>query len=202
MKNQNSTLIRQFSLFLCFMFFTVGAYAATYTFNGTTNTDWATATNWDLGTVPTSADVVVIAANVVISNSTTVTVEKMTLNAGVSLTNNGTLTIAPGLNTSGATTGSALNILGTNTFDNEGTLTITSANQTTVSATITIGGMSNTLTFNGTNSLTAKVGSNSVIVANTNATATISGIGFTMGDAINNVGYAPFSITTVLFDTN
>ena len=192
MKNQNSTLfscfsssIRQFALFLCCMFFAVEAYAvtATFTFTGTTDSDWATATNWDLGTVPTSADIVVIAASksVIISNVTTVTVEKMTLNSGASLTNNGTLTIAPGLNTAGATTGSALTISGANTFDNEGTLTVTSANQNAVQNAITLNGIGNTLTFNGTNNLAAKAGSNNVFAAGTNATATIGGTGFTIG---------------------
>ncbi len=215
MNNQNSTLtsclsssIRQFALFLCCMFFTVEAYAVTVTFNGTTDTDWATATNWDLGTVPTSADVVVIATSksVVIANGTTVSVEKITLNAGASLTNNGTLTIAPGLNTAGATTGSALTISGTNTFDNEGTLTITSANQTSVSNAISLNGTGNTLTFNGTNNLAAKAGSNNVFAAGGSSSTTISGTGFTIGSSTIGATFIPFSITstgaTITIDTN
>jgi hypothetical protein len=200
---------KKFALFLIVFGFSAVSFAATFTFNGTTSTDWATGTNWDLGTVPTSADVVIIATNksVIISNSTTVVVEKMTLNAGASLTNNGTLTIAPGLNTAGATTGSALTVSGTSAvFDNEGILTITSANQTTPSASITISGAGNTLKFNGTNTLAAKAGANAVFVANGNATATITGAGFNMGDATTGTTYMPFSITatgaTVTIDTN
>jgi hypothetical protein len=175
--------------------FSTGAFAASVTFNGTTNTDWATATNWSSGTVPTSADVITIAADksVVIAIATTVSVEKITLNAGAGLTNNGTLTIAPGLNSAGATTGAALVIFGNNTFDNEGTLTITSAYQTSATFVIYILGTGNTFTFNGTNTLAA-VPAAGLFYVNANATATIGGAGFTIGNATTYPSFDVFKI--------
>ena len=170
--------------------FTANAATTTYYFFGTTNTDWNTASNWSTNSstasvgsaVPTSSDIAVINSNktVVISNGTTVSVERITLNAGTtSLTNYGTLTISPTSNT-----GSALTLSGAGaTFDNEGTLTVTSANQTTASNTITISGNStaaNVFTFNGTTNLAAKSGV-TVFAINTGATATIGGAGFTIG---------------------
>jgi len=156
----------------------------TCTFNGTTNSDWATGTNWDTGTVPTASDLVVISSNksVIIANGTTASAQRITLNAGTtSITNNGTLTVSPT-----DLLGSALTLSGAGaTFDNEGTLTVTSANQTTASNTITISGNStaaNVFTFNGTTTLAAKSGV-VVFAINTGARATIGGAGFTVGSA-------------------
>lgn len=65
----------------------------TYTFNGTTNSDWATASNWSTGTVPTSAGIlsgesVVINANCNMSNVA------FSMPTGTSLTVNSTKTLA------------------------------------------------------------------------------------------------------------
>jgi hypothetical protein len=67
----------------------LGSTTTTYTFNGTTNTDWATASNWTGGVVPTTAllasgDAVVIAANCIMTGIS------LTLPSGTSMTvNNG-----------------------------------------------------------------------------------------------------------------
>ena len=80
---------------------------------GTTNTDWATATNWSTGYVPTSINSISIpsaataAHQPVISSTTTATVNNLTLSSNTS-----SLTL---------NSGSALNIYGN--FINSGTLT-------------------------------------------------------------------------------
>ncbi len=64
--------------------------------NGTTDTDWATASNWDGGAVPTISDNVVIrktSNDPVISSSTTASVSGITINSDASLTIDGTLTV-------------------------------------------------------------------------------------------------------------
>ena len=172
-----SKIFRIFTFVIIAMATTLTVQAADVSFNGTTNTDWATATNWSTGTVPTSADVITIDASksVAIANGTTVTVERMILLAGASLTNSGTLTIAP----TGATIGSAFTVSGNCSFVNQGTLTLTSANQTTVSNTITINGATNVFTFNGTNTLVGKT--RNIFAVGADASATIGGAGFTVG---------------------
>jgi len=173
-----SRIFRIFAFAIIGMATTLTVQAADVTFNGTTNTDWAESTNWSSGTVPTSADVITIAASksVVIANGATVTVERLILNAGASLTNNGSLTIAP----TGATTGSALTVLGNCSFANQATLTVNSASQTTATNAITINGATNAFTFNGTNTLVGKTGKNVFALA-ADATASIGGAGFTVG---------------------
>ncbi|MFN8344324.1 MAG: choice-of-anchor D domain-containing protein [Spirosomataceae bacterium] len=79
-------------------FAVTGRGALNYTFNGTTNTDWATAVNWSTGVVPTSAllvsgDAVVIAANCVMNDVT------ISFPAGTSLTVNTGIALSPNLNT-------------------------------------------------------------------------------------------------------
>jgi len=187
-----SEIFRIFAFVIIGMATTLTVQAADVTFNGTTNTDWAEPTNWSSGTVPTSADVITIAASksVAIANGTTVSVERMILLAGSSLTNSGTLTIAP----TGATTGSALTVSGNCSFVNQGTLTVNSANQTTATNAITINGATNAFTFNGTNNLVGKTSKNIFAVA-TAATATIGGAGFTVGMLA-----APSAATVFLLD--
>jgi len=159
------------------MAYTLSVRAAEVTFNGTINTDWATASNWSTGTVPTSADVITIdnAKIVVISSTTTVAVERIILNTGSRLTNNGTLSVLPT-----TSVGSALTLSGNCTFVNQGTITVSSANQTTASNTITITGATNVFTFNGTNNLAAKTGVN-IFGFNDGAIVNIGGTGFTVG---------------------
>ncbi len=175
-----SKIFRIFAYVIIGIATTLSVKAADVTFNGTTNTDWATATNWSTGTVPTSADVITInnAKTVVISSTTTVAVERITLNAGSSLTNNGTLSILPT-----TSVGSALTVSGNCTFINLGTLTVSSSSQTTASNTITIAGealSTNNLTFNGTNNIAAKSGVN-VFSFNDGSNVSIGGTGFTVG---------------------
>ena len=186
---------RSFFMLLISLFLSIGAFSATVTFNGTTNNDWSEPTNWSTGTVPTSADVITInnGKTVVISNSTTVSVERISLLAAANLTNNGTLTISPTTNT-----GSALTLQGNCVFDNEGTLTVTSVNQTTASNTISItgnGSAANVFTFNGTTNLAAKSGV-TVFSINIGATATIGGTGFTIGSLASPSVASVFNFTS------
>jgi len=200
MKTKTSTHLlsktsRSSFILLIILFLSVSAYSASLTFNGTTNTDWSEPTNWSTGTVPTSADVITInnGITVVISNSTTVSVERISLLAAANLTNNGTLTISPTTNT-----GSALTLQGNCAFDNEGTLTVTSVNQTTASNTISItgnGSAANVFTFNGTTNLAAKSGV-TVFSINIGATATIGGTGFTIGSLASPSVASVFNFTS------
>ncbi|MCP3681749.1 MAG: DUF11 domain-containing protein [bacterium] len=76
---------------------------ATITWDGTTSTDWDVATNWDLGIVPTSIDIAVIAAagNQPVL-STNVEVTNLTLNAGTTVNLNGKdLTVSSTLSNEG-----------------------------------------------------------------------------------------------------
>ncbi|MCB0517744.1 MAG: T9SS type A sorting domain-containing protein [Lewinellaceae bacterium] len=98
--------------------------ATTYTFNGSTNSDWATASNWSTGTVPTSlasGDAVVIAANCSMNDVS------ITFPSGTSLTVNNGIALSPSLNTyitiaSGATlTVQASGSIGSGRLTNSGT---------------------------------------------------------------------------------
>ncbi len=72
--------------------------ATTYTFNGSNNTDWATASNWSTNVVPTtvilvSGDAVVIAANCTMNDVV------ITFPSGASFTVNSGKALSPSLNT-------------------------------------------------------------------------------------------------------
>lgn len=98
-------------------------HAATVTFNGTTNTDWATASNWDTGTLPTASDNVIIAPGktAVISSTTSVALDFIQLEANSSLVNQGTLNLKPVTDYKGGL------VLFDASFANEGTLSINTA---------------------------------------------------------------------------
>ena len=97
--------------------------ASSYTFNGTTNTDWAMASNWASGIVPTSlssGDQVVVAANCDMSSVT------ISFPSGASLTVNSTQTLTLNGSSSitiqsGATATNNGTITSTGTFTNNGT---------------------------------------------------------------------------------
>ncbi len=79
-----------------YTFAVTGTGFNTYTFNGTTNTDWATASNWSPAIVPTSlvsGHAVVIAANCVMNDVV------ISFPSGTSLTVNSGITLSPSLNT-------------------------------------------------------------------------------------------------------
>jgi len=175
-----SKIFRIFTFVIIGMATTLTVQAADVSFSGRTNTDWATASNWSTGTVPTSADEITIDArkSVTIANGATISVRRITLLEGASLTNNGTLTILP----STSTLGSALTVMGQCTFVNQGTLTVSSVNQSTASNTIAILGTANAFTFNGTTNLSAKIGVYIFTFAEA-ASASIGGTGFTVGSA-------------------
>ena len=66
------------------------------TWTGTTNTDWATATNWSYGTVPVSTDAVIIPSvsnQPIIGISTTAALNNLTINSSASLIVNGNITV-------------------------------------------------------------------------------------------------------------
>jgi hypothetical protein len=110
-----------------YTFGVTGIGTNTYTFNGTTSTNWATASNWSSGVVPTSlssGDAVVIAANCVMNDVT------ISFPSGTSLTVNSGITLSPSLNTyitiaSGATlTLNASASMSTGRITNSGTMDI------------------------------------------------------------------------------
>ncbi|MBI5915898.1 MAG: choice-of-anchor D domain-containing protein [Bacteroidetes bacterium] len=118
-----------------------------YNFNGTTNSDWATASNWSTGTVPTSlasGDAVVIAANCTMNDVT------ISFPSGTSLTVNSGKALSPSLNTfitinSGATlTVQASGSISQGRITNAGTMDI-SGSYTAFYMTNNSGGMLNIL---------------------------------------------------------
>ena len=73
------------------------SFKVPYVWTGTTSTDWATTTNWNLGAIPPSTDNIVIPSSGVnifpVATSLTIAAgATMTLNANAQLTVNGTLT--------------------------------------------------------------------------------------------------------------
>jgi hypothetical protein len=73
------------------------SFKVPYVWTGTTSTDWATTTNWNLGAIPPSTDNIVIPSSGVnifpVTTSLTIAAgATMTLNANAQLTVNGTLT--------------------------------------------------------------------------------------------------------------
>ena len=189
-----SALIRKaykcIALSLFGFLFSTSAFAASISFNGTTNSDWATATNWSTGTVPVAGDIVTIGSNktVIISNGTTVSLDYLVLNSGASLTNNGSLTIAPV-----TASKSALTLNGTSIFNNTslGSLTINTTG--TAFQAINLSGSSNVMTFNGTIGFTLGA---TLIAANTSSSTLISGAGFTLGSLGSPVGVGLATLTS------
>ena len=77
------------------------------TWTGTTNTDWATATNWSYGTVPVSSDAVIIPSvsnQPIIGISTTAALNNLTINSSATLTVNNILQIGGTISNSGTIT--------------------------------------------------------------------------------------------------
>jgi len=77
------------------------------TWTGTTNTDWATATNWSYGTVPVITDAVIVPSvpnQPVINNSTTASLNNLTINSSATLSVNGVLQIGGTISNSGTIT--------------------------------------------------------------------------------------------------
>ncbi len=97
--------------------FTFTINAATITFNNLTSTDWFTAANWDLGTIPTAADDVIIPAGFTVDiNGSAV---------ALSVLVDGTLDLDPGSDLSiDGTVGTALGINPTGTVNNNGDINI------------------------------------------------------------------------------
>ncbi len=178
---------------------TLVTLAATNTFNGTTNTDWNTASNWSAGSVPTAVTPVAIATGktVVINSGVSALANNITLASGSSLTNSsgGTLTVNTVNNTAGLAFSGA-------TFTNSGTLNITTFN----GHCMTFFG-TNTFTANGNCNLVASP-SNYALYANATGNTIIKGAGFSLGSISNGAqcglmnitGTATFKIdTTVSF---
>lgn len=181
------------SVLLFALLFSLIATANTTTFNGTTNTDWNTSTNWSAG-VPTATSDVTIAANVVISSSETALANTITVSAGKSLTNNGTLTI----NMATATSVVSGIVLNHAIFDNEGTLSVTSAaSKDCITLNGSAGGSnSNTFKANGTCSFTVATAKYYVFNAGGTDPSTINGTGFTIGTSgTGGVSYGLINLT-------
>jgi hypothetical protein len=91
-------------LALLFLLLNTGFAQTTFTWNGTTSTDWNTATNWTPAAVPTAADYVVIvtgANNCVLAANTTVT--NLTITSGTLNLNTATLFTTGIVNCNGGT---------------------------------------------------------------------------------------------------
>ena len=180
-----------FILFLL-LFITISGYSASVIFNGTTNSDWATGSNWSGGAAPSNGDIAVIASgkSVVIGSGTTVNLDYVTLNANANLRNNGTLNIT----TVSAHPSVYIYSSGTNMFDNEGTLSINSTGSTNNNS-FSIGTSTNaTLKLNG--SITISSSNNvSVVAGGSSSTVLVSGTGLTLGSIGSPVGFG-FATTT------
>ncbi|MDD4490180.1 MAG: hypothetical protein PHD30_06735 [Paludibacter sp.] len=119
----NERLIRSMMILLIVFCAWTSVHAAKFTFNGTTNTDWATASNWDTGTLPKDTDNVIIAPGktAVISSTISVALDFIQLEAASSLVNQGTLNLKPKTDFKGGL------VLFDASFANEGTLSINTA---------------------------------------------------------------------------
>ncbi|MCA0234309.1 MAG: choice-of-anchor D domain-containing protein, partial [Bacteroidetes bacterium] len=149
----------------------LGSTAVTYTFNGTTDTNWATASNWSGGVVPTTAtlnsgEAVVIASNCTMSGGSISfpSGTSFTINASTTFTMTSTPTIT-------IQSGATLNIDGTfkadnGTLNNAGTMTTVSTGNFSNPS----GSFTNSGTFNHSGTSTSSYG------------------GFTNTGTINNSG--------------
>ncbi|TDD95730.1 T9SS type A sorting domain-containing protein [Flavobacterium cellulosilyticum] len=121
-------------LFCAFGFMaTININAQTWT--GTTDTDYATATNWDTGVVPSASAVVINPAtnNPILSSATTATCTTLAINAGGSINIKGTLTPSVANYTGGTliVDGGNLNVrsnLNLGVLSNPATVTVNSGN--------------------------------------------------------------------------
>ncbi|MBL7815005.1 MAG: choice-of-anchor D domain-containing protein [Saprospiraceae bacterium] len=181
-----------------------------YSFNGTTNTDWATASNWSNNTIPSSlssGDQVVIAADCILNGGT------VTFPSGTSLTINATKTLTMNSNpTITIQSGATLTVNGTllannGTVNNAGTMTTASTgnfsnpsgnfvNSGTFdhsgTSTSTYGGFSNSGTINNSGTLIASqylnVQNNGTLINNSGGSIQFNGLINAANKTITNNG--------------
>ena len=169
--------------------------STTSTFNGP-GTDWNTSGNWSNG-IPTALTDVTIASNAIISSSTAALANSITINSGITLTNNGTgsgsLTVNTGTNAVGITITDA-------TFDNEGKLSVTTSSNNCVAFSGSAGGSTNnnfvangTISFSATAPTTATSTEYYVFSATGTDSSTIKGNGFSIGNSGAGVGFGLIS---------
>ncbi|MBW7953001.1 MAG: hypothetical protein H3C56_10745, partial [Chitinophagaceae bacterium] len=156
---------------------------APWTWTGTTNTDWGTASNWDLGSVPTSTSNVIIpnVANKPVVGAGTYAAKNATINTGSSLTINGTLQVNGNITNNATITGAgslALNGITAQTF-----------NVGTVGATIASFSLNNTA--GATLSGTGKLNVTDVLTVQDGSTLTTGGVVVLKSDANNTARLAP-----------
>ena len=176
---------------------TLVTLSATNTFNGTTNNNWNTASNWSAGSVPTAVTPVTIASGktAIINSGVTALANNITLASGASLTNSsgGILTVNSVNNTAGIAFSGA-------TFTNSGTLNITTLNGHCMSFFGT-----NTFTANGVCNLVASP-ANYIFYENATGNTLITGTGFSLGSLgngaqcglVNVSGNATFKIDSTV----
>ncbi|MBX7263034.1 MAG: choice-of-anchor J domain-containing protein, partial [Chitinophagaceae bacterium] len=121
---------------------------APWTWTGATDTDWGIASNWDLGSVPTATNSVVIpaTANQPIIGATQ-SVKNIKVNAGATLTVNNTLNVKNVIN-SGAIIGS-----GTLLFNANEAQSLATGTGNVAIANLSVEGASTNLTVSGTSNL-------------------------------------------------
>ncbi|MFP5041450.1 T9SS type A sorting domain-containing protein [Parasediminibacterium sp. JCM 36343] len=186
--------------------------ALTYTtWTGGTSTDWATASNWSSGILPTSTLDAIIPSGTtfapLVAASTTVQVNSLSINSsatvtlgsgatitvnGASIINNGTIAGSTGI-LNLASTGTAQSITGTGniynlTINNTNGAAITSGAQT-VTGTVTLTGgtftlAASSLTVNGSLIRTGGSFAGSAPIYNTSVPVTYNGTGATAGNEL------------------
>ena len=162
-------------------------YAITITpswiWTGTTDTDWNTASNWDMGSVPTSTSIVIIpnVANKPVIAAGTYAAKNAAINTGSLLTINGTLQVNGNITNNATITGSGALIL-------DG-LTAQTFNVGTTGATIASFSLNNTsgVTLSGT----GKLNITNVLTVQDGSTLTTGGVVVLKSDATNTARLAP-----------
>ncbi len=131
----------------------LGSSGTTFTWTGSVSTDWNTAGNWDLGTVPSTTDTVVIPST---ANQPTLaaatTIVSLTINSGATLsTGNNALTITSNFTLNGTLTASTSTVTINGNLTGSGTI-----GGTTLNVTVTgyAGTQSNPINTNVTGTLT------------------------------------------------
>ncbi len=154
-----------------------------YTWTGATSTSWTTASNWTNATVPDALAAVTIPSGTPFQPtiSSSVTIKKIKINSGATLTNNNTLNISDSLTVDGTLSGSGTVVMngGVNQVISGATAPII-FNNLTISNTVFNVITNNNINVNGTLTVNANATFAPVataVINNSGATGTITGSG-------------------------